>query len=294
MKFRRSSPIHGSFRGVAVFICIVAVLLIGAFSFRLLYPATGTAELEIRFLDVGQGDSALILHADGTVMIDTGESENGPYLGNILDMCGGKLSCLVLTHPHSDHMGGAAYILEHYDVDTVILPTGPGGDGGYTALLALIRDKGIATATLAPGEAFRLGDLRFTCLAPLTDHDWENDNSYVLRMDYGEISALFTGDAESASEATQLAVYGAAPGGFLDVDLLKVGHHGSATSSTDLYLAAVTPKYAVISCGADNAYGHPHKEVLSRLMQAGARILRTDLSGTVVFRTDGNTLELIP
>ena len=108
------------------------------------------------------------------------------------------------------------------------------------------------------------------------------------------VSFLFTGDAESASEATQLAVYGAAPGGFLDVDLLKAGHHGSYTSSTDLYLAAVTPEYAVISCGVDNAYGHPHKEAIAHLTECGARILRTDLAGTVVFRSDGKTLELLP
>lgn len=294
MKFRQSSHIHGSFRGVAVYICILAVIVAAALSFRLLHPLTGTEYLEIRFLDVGQGDSALILHENGTVMIDTGESENGAYLGNILDSCGGKLTCLILTHPHADHIGGAVYIIENYDVEMVILPIGPGGDAGYATLLEKIDNRRIPTTVMKAGEAFRIGDVRFTFLAPLFDYSGENDYSYVIRLDYGNVSALFTGDAETASEADQIACYGTEAGGPLDVDILKVGHHGADTSSTGAYLAAVTPMYAVISCGTDNTYGHPHAEAVSRLTQIGAQILRTDLAGTVIFRTDGETVERIP
>lgn len=291
MKHRRPLRLRGSTRGILIFLCAVLLLVAGIFTYLHLRTPADTGYLEILFVDVGQGDSALLSHRDGNVLIDTGTTESGAVIGNVLREHGGYLNCLVLTHPHSDHTGGAAYIIENFRIDTVILPENMEESD---PIVKAIRQKNISTAILTPGEAFRIGELQFTCLAPLSEHNWENDNSYVLRLDYGEVSALFTGDAESASEATQLAVYGAAPGGFLDVDLLKAGHHGSSTSSTDLYLAAVTPEYAVISCGVDNAYGHPHKEAISHLMECGARILRTDLSGTVVFRTDGKILELIP
>ena len=291
MKRKRLLRLRGSTRGIIIFLCVVLLLVAGIFTYLHLHSIADAEYLEILFVDVGQGDSALLSHRDGNILIDTGTTESGAVIGNVLREHGGYLSCLVLTHPHSDHTGGAAYIIENFKIDTVILPEDMAEND---PILKAIRQKNISTTTLQPGKAFRIGEMQFTCLAPLSEHNWENDNSYVIRLDYGEMSALFTGDAESASEATQLAVYGAAPGGFLDVDLLKVGHHGSYTSSTDLYLAAVTPEYAVISCGVDNAYGHPHKEAIAHLMECGARILRTDLSGTGGVRTDGKTLELIP
>ena len=294
MAFRRMSNTRGSFRGVILFVCILAVIVTAALSFRFLRPAANTDYLEIRFLDVGQADSALIQNKNGTVLIDTGYRDSGAYLGNVLRECGGKISCLILTHPHGDHVGGTLYVLEHCDVEMVILPPVPGEDTRYDAILEEIEEQDIPTRTLSHGEGFEMGRARFTFLAPLKTYTEENDNSYVIRLDYGEISALFTGDAEADSERDQVKLYGAAEGGPLDVDILKVGHHGSASSTTDTYLRAVTPTYAVISCGMGNDYGHPHKEVTNRLTKAGILILRTDLAGNIHFRTDGETIELLP
>ena len=294
MAFRRMSNTRGSFRGVIIFVCILAVIVTAALSFRFLRPATDTDYLEIRFLDVGQADSALIQSKNGTVLIDTGYRDSGAYLGNVLRECGGKISCLILTHPHGDHIGGTLYVLEHCDVELVILPPVPGEDTRYDAILEEIEEQDIPTRTLSHGEGFEMGRARFTFLAPLKTYTEENDNSYVIRLDYGEISALFTGDAEADSERDQVKLYGAAEGGPLDVDILKVGHHGSASSTTDTYLRAVMPTYAVISCGMGNDYGHPHKEVTNRLTKAGILILRTDLAGNIHFRTDGETIELLP
>lgn len=294
MAFRRMSNTRGSFRGVIIFVCVLAVIVTAALSFRFLRSGTDADDLEIRFLDVGQADSALIHNKDGTVLIDTGYRDSGAYLGNVLQKCGNKLSCLILTHPHGDHIGGALYVLEHCDVETVILPPVPIEDSRYEAILEEIEEQDIPTRTLSPGEGFEMGRARFTFLAPLTEYTEENDNSYVIRLDYGEISALFTGDAEAESEKDQVKLYGSAEGGYLDVDILKVGHHGSASSTTDTYLAAVTPTYAVISCGMGNDYGHPHREVTDRLTKAGILILRTDLAGDIHFRTDGETIELLP
>ena len=294
MAFRRMSNTRGSFRGVIIFVCILAVIVTAALSFRFLRPAANTDYLEIRFLDVGQADSALIQNKNGTVLIDTGYRDSGAYLGNVLRECGGKISCLILTHPHGDHIGGTLYVLEHCDVEMVILPPVPGEDTRYDAILEEIEEQDIPTRTLSHGEGFEMGRARFTFLAPLKTYTEENDNSYVIRLDYGEISALFTGDAEADSERDQVKLYGAAEGGPLDVDILKVGHHGSASSTTDTYLRAVTPTYAVISCGMGNDYGHPHKEVTNRLTKAGILILRTDLAGNIHFRTDGETIELLP
>ena len=293
MAFRQSSRSRRSFRGLIIFLCIVTVVITAAVSFRLFRSGAEAGYLEIRFLDVGQADSALIVHDGHTVMIDTGYRDNGAYLRHVLNNYGGKLSCLILSHPHGDHIGGALYILEHCDVEMVILPVGPGGDTRYEAILEEIEQQNIPTKTMQPGEGFQMGRARFTFLAPLADYSNENDGSYVIRLDYGEISALFAGDAESDSEKDQLTLYGSAEGGYLDVDILKVGHHGSASSTTENYLAAVTPTYAVISCGAGNDYGHPHREVILRLSQAGSLTLRTDLAGDVVFRTDGETIELL-
>ena len=294
ISFRRSSNIRGSLRGVIVFACILAVIVTAALSFRFLHADIESDYLEIRFLDVGQADSALIQNKDGTVMIDTGYRDSGAYLGNVLRECGNKISCLILTHPHGDHIGGTLYVLEHCEVDMVILPPIPGEDTRYDAILAEIAEQAIPTRTLSSGEGFSLGRARFTFLAPMREYTEENDNSYVIRLDYGETSALFTGDAEAESEREQVKLYGSAEGGYLDADILKVGHHGSASSTTDTYLAAVTPTYAVISCGMGNDYGHPHKEVTNRLTKAGILILRTDLAGSVLFRTDGETIELLP
>ena len=246
--------------------------------------------LEIHFLDVGQGDSAFICTNEGNALIDTGEADAREFVYLSLKPYGSRLEYLIITHPHSDHMGGASYILEKMDVGTVVLPRSNGWDSTYAELLTDIHASGASVLFADPGLEFSLGDASFRVLAPLDQYAEENDRSAVLRLEFGKISALFTGDAEELSEADQLRQYGSEKKNLLDADILKVGHHGSSSSSSYPYLWAVTPQYAVISCGKNNSYGHPAADVLKRLETIGVKILRTDQLGTIRFVTDGENI----
>lgn len=289
-KKKTSRWIRGNMRGVRIF--LTAVCLLAAVSVCWMAASRplpdGTAE--IHFLDVGQGDSAFIRTEAGGALIDTGEADARQFVYYSLQPYGGRLEYLVITHPHSDHMGGASYILEKMDVGTVILPRSDTWDDAYAALLEAVSKNGASVLFADPGLEFSLGDAHFTVLAPLDRYGEENDRSAVLRMDFGSTSALFTGDAEQLSEADQLREYGSPDGGLLNTDILKVGHHGSSSSSSYSYLWAVTPEYAVISCGKNNSYGHPAADVLKRLETIGAEILRTDRLGTIRIITDGEKI----
>ena len=151
-----------------------------------------------------------------------------------------------------------------------------------------IEQKNCEVIEATPDKTFKVGELNCTILAPISSSYTElNDYSIVIRMDYGETSVLFTGDAEIHSEEEMIARYGSSAGGMLDCDLIKVGHHGSDTSSGQAFLNAVTPVYGVISCGKGNTYGHPIQEILLRYEAMNVTIFRTDLEGSIVFTTTG-------
>lgn len=242
------------------------------------------------FADIGQGDASLVVAPEGTVLIDAGLKDTKEALYHLLAEQGDTLTYLVITHPHDDHIGAATYILEQMDVENILLPIDTSGIAAYKKFLAAVEEEGAVVKTADAGMTFSLGEVDFTCLAPLADTDDKNENSTVIRLDYGSFSALYTGDAGSKSEKAQLAFYGSRAGGVLDVDLLKVGHHGSRYSSIETYLSAVTPEYAVIMCGEGNSYGHPHEEALERLEDVGAEIFRTDEGGTVVVTVIGEAV----
>ncbi len=270
-----------------ILFCIVVVCML---LYRLSVEKTALPEgqLEIYFADIGQGDAALVVTEAGEVLIDAGIKETEAILYHLIAEKDTTLEYLVITHPHADHMGAATYILEMLDVENILLPADTATTASYRKFLSVVAAEGAMVQTVEEGMTFALGEAEFTCLAPLSDTGDKNENSTVLRLDFGDFSALFTGDAGEESENKQLERYGNLPGGPLDVDLLKVGHHGSRYSSTHAYLTAVTPMYAVISCGEGNSYGHPHKETLNRLQIIGAAVYRTDLLGTVaVTVTDG-------
>lgn len=251
-------------------------------------PETGV--VEIAFLDVGQGDSALITTEDGCILIDTGVSEEAQFVHNAAILYGNRLRALLLTHPHSDHMGGAAYILQHMETETLLLPAAAQNDPALDPILRTAQENGTTIYFCTPETEFRLGEVCFRILAPLAEYADTNEQSLVVRMEYGSVSALFTGDAEAESEADQLALYGNDAHSLLRADILKVGHHGSDTSSTFAYLQAVSPRYAVISCGKGNSYGHPAQDILERLSAVGADVFRTDRNGTIRIRTDGKSI----
>jgi competence protein ComEC len=253
-------------------------------------PAPSDGELMFHFIDVGQGDAILITGKEGNILIDTSESRAKEQLDSYLKSAGvEKIDFLVLTHTDADHIGNAEHVIRNYDVKEVLMPDFVATTATYLGVLDALEDKGIVPKLSKAGDQFELGTLKCILLAPLKDYDDANEMSLVIKAIYGDTSVMLTGDAEKESEGDMVDKWSDAT---LKCDILKVGHHGSTTSTTDAFLGAVAPKYAVISCGEDNRYGHPHDETIEKLEEMGVEIYRTDLHGTVVFKTDGKTFAL--
>jgi Predicted hydrolase (metallo-beta-lactamase superfamily) len=262
----------------------------------LLRPGHGMTELHL--LDVGQGDAvALRTGAGRWILVDAGRIwPNGdagrsvvvPYVAHR----GGTVALFVLSHPHADHVGGAASVLAALHPCRFLDPGYVGSTPSYRAALEEARTDAIPWQRVHPGDSIVVDDVVVTALAPdsaWTAHlDDANLASTVLLARVGDVRILLTGDAEAPEEQWLLAHARAE----LRADVLKVGHHGSGTSTTPAFLDAVRPRVALVSVGANNTYGHPDARVLSELANAGAAVLRTDLLGTVIVRTDGRTLEV--
>ena len=251
------------------------------------YSAQAESGLEIHFLDVGQADAAIIQCDGETMMIDGGDAGDSSlvyaYLMRTLGV--GYIKAMIATHPHADHIGGLSGALNACTVGTVYSSVTQYDSEAFSSLLKYAQRQGISITVPQPGDTFTLGSDVVEFLAPQRSHGSVNDLSLVVRIDYGETSFLFTGDAEWDSEHAMVD-----SGCELSATLLKVGHHGSDTSSGYVFLREVMPQYAVISVGADNTYGHPADAVLSRLRDAGATVYRTDLHGTIICHSDGQTL----
>ena len=246
----------------------------------------GGETLEVHFIDVGQGDSTLIRYGDHAMLIDAGDPYSGETVRAYLDSQGIEaLDAVVWTHPDSDHIGGAALIIEEYDIGTVYMTDMSSDVYAYTNLINALNAAGISYTVPAPGDKFALGEAVATFLGPIDTSDNMNDNSIALILNYGEISFLFTGDAESAEEEALMEMW---PD--LSATVYQAGHHGSAKSSGRSFLEEITPSFVVVSCGEGNDYGHPHKNFLSRVAAVGALLFRTDLQGTIVARTDGTDI----
>ena len=248
--------------------------------------------LEVHIIDVGQGDSILVRTDDGVLLIDAGTNSSEDELRAYLDACGvDDIDCFVCTHPHEDHIGGADMILGEYNVERLIMPETESTTVTFTKLLDALEASDAFYTEPVVGDVYTIGGFAFTILAPDESvADDSNNSSIVLRLDYGSTSFMFTGDAEAESEACILAEFSPSE---LDCDFLKLGHHGSTTSTTEEFLDAVSPEYAAISCGEGNSYGHPHRETLDKLASRGItgdKLLRTDLDGTCVVYSNGERI----
>lgn len=242
------------------------------------------------FLDVGQADSILVKGPGGEhMLIDAGKNDTADELVAMLkDYEVDDIDYLVLTHPHEDHVGGADTVLENFEVKNVISPDIGADSKTWKDVVDAIEKEGCMEITASVGATYTLfEECKFEILGPVDADTDLNNASVVLRLDYGESSFLFTGDAEKESEEAMLKRVGREK---LDVDVLKAGHHGSSTSSSADFLAAVSPAYAVISCGEGNSYGHPHSETLERYNGRGIVTYRTDKEGTVILQSDGEKL----
>ena len=288
-KRRKKSKAKGIATAVVVLIAVIAGLFFGKdaiFGGNTSDPVSG-GEVQFHFIDVGQGDAALIRTEKGDILIDAGTNSSEDELKAYLDRLGvTDIEYAVFTHPHEDHIGGADMILNTYNVKNVILPDATSTSKTFERMMDAIEAERCGVIEATPDKTFKVGELTCTILAPIsTSYTETNDYSVVIRADYGETSVLFTGDAETHSEAEMLERYRFK--GLLDCDLLKVGHHGSDTSSSQAFLDAVTPVHAVISVGEGNTYGHPKQEILARYEAMRITIHRTDKEGSIVFTTTG-------
>ena len=247
----------------------------------------------VHYIDVGQGDCSLVVCNGKTLLIDGGENEHETKVINYLrSLKIEKLDYIIATHPHTDHIGGLPEVLLEFGADKIIMPRISKEltptNSTYTALLKAIKASGAKAIPARVGQTYELGGAVFEILAPISyDADNLNNFSVVTRLTYGGKSFLFTGDAETKEEAEIIA-----GGAQLKSNVIKVGHHGSKTSSSKKFLEAVMPEICIIMCGEDNDYGHPHESVLKRIANYTDRIYRTDICGDIVIRSDGTELSV--
>ena len=246
-------------------------------------------ELMVHFIDVGQADCALIAYGDYHMLIDGGNKEDGQLVVSYLQQQGIEdLDAVVCTHAHEDHVGGLPSVLAVYPTYSIYAPTRTYSSRIFDDFLYYADQQRQEVIIPAPNDTISVGDngeLMITVLGPVQSYAETNDTSIILKVEYGETSFLFTGDMEVAAENDMLDYWGTKMD--WNVDVLKVGHHGSDTSTGYRFLNEVMPTYGVISVGEGNTYGHPNEEPLSRLKQAGTILLRTDKLGHIIAHSDG-------
>lgn len=268
---------------------LVAVLIFAAWLYGRLSGGIAEGEARFYFFDVGQGDAAAVVTRDACIVVDAGTEASEERLRLQLERAGiRRIDLAVFTHPHEDHIGGADMLIENFEVGAVLMPDNKSDTLTYSRLISALQSKNIELIPAEEGYTVELGGLSLCVLFASADATDENDMSAVVRISFGETSAIFTGDAGESAEKMILAKY---PAYELRCGILKAGHHGSSTSTCTEWAETLLPQFAVISCGAVNDYGHPHEEVLRRLAAVGAEIFRTDLDGTVCFVSDGRVLE---
>lgn len=243
-------------------------------------------ELRVSFIDVGQGDSEFIELPNGeTMLIDAGTNETGKNVVDYIKSLGyTSINYVVGTHPHEDHIGGLDDVIKTFDIGSIYMPKVTADTKTFEDVLDAAESKNLIINTAKSGVSIMdTEDLSVKFLAPTLD-SYENTNDYsaVVKVVYGDTSYLFTGDAEEFSENLITDD--------VNADVLKVGHHGSSTSTSTEFLKKVSPSSAVISCGKGNSYGHPHSETLQKLADMGTAVYRTDELGTIVSVSDGKTI----
>lgn len=309
-KSRKKDPqkiINRVFFGIFITICVIGFAFTileanGRLSYQALAELLGLSpkahepkgdSAAVYYLDVGQGDSIVITAGGKTILIDSGESDQFQTVSAFLDRQGiSRLDIVVGTHPHSDHIGSMYEIIDNFEVGEVILPKIPDElvptSLCYERLLDSIGRNQVVFSWAEPGTVYTLSeDAEFEILAPTSmNFDNLNDYSVVTRFIHGKNIFLFTGDAEAAAEKELTSRYLN-----LYADVLKVGHHGSGTSTGKKFMLAVSPEAAVISVGAKNSFSHPSDKVLDRLKSYGVTCFRTDRNGTVIAESDGENIQ---
>lgn len=257
------------------------------------YPQTSESELAVYFLDVDQSDCSILMNNRQVLMIDSGTPDQITTIREALQSLGiTKIDYLIITHQHDDHMGGAQTILQNYEVANIIMPklskVNMVTTRAYENLLSTIKDKQVHAIAAEPNLTFDFGNAECTILAPLSQDENLNNMSAVTKVTFGSTSFLFQGDAEKKVESAILS-----NGTDVSADVIKVGHHGSKTSSSKKYIDAVSPKVAVISCGVENSYGHPHSATLDTLKNIGADTYITYEYNSLCVKSDGKKITVL-
>lgn len=244
-------------------------------------------DLKIYFIDVGQADSILLEQNGKFMLIDAGNNDDSELVVNYLKEKGvQKLDYVIATHTHEDHIGGLDTVINNFDQDKIMFPKVTSTTKTFEDFVIAVKGKNKKLYAPKSGEKFTFADSTFEVLAPNSD-SYEDGNNYsiVIKLTYKEKSFLFTGDAEKISENEILT-----KGYNLKSDLIKIGHHGSSSSTSDKFLKSVNPDYAVICVGKDNSYNHPNKSVMARLKKYGIKVYRTDEQGSITVISDGKNI----
>ena len=277
-------------RSIVVTVLMLLAAIIYAVFF-LLEPAVDFAggELTVTFIDVGQGDSILIQQGGNAILIDSGAFHTRERVISTLDSMGvTSLDFVIATHPHADHMGAMGVVIDTYDIGHVMMPYATNNTVAFERMLESIANKNLRIERPVPGSTVVAGNIELEIVAPNSEsYSNLNNHSIITRLGWGDTSFLFTGDAEVLSENEVLE------NGFnISATVLDVGHHGSSTSTSENFLDAVNPEFAILSLAADNKYGHPHVEVMERLEARNIAVYRTDTMGTITLRSDGTNISI--
>ena len=276
---------------ISSIIGIIIVLLAGYFGIDLTQDSKvpKDSELMISYMDVGQGDAAYIKVNGNDILIDAGPRSNSKEL---LEQLKAKniddFELVIATHPHEDHIGGMVDVFKEYEVKAFYSPKITHTTKTYENLVKAVKDEGLKTKELKGGMVIDLGEgAKFDVFTPQkSEYEELNDYSPIMKLSFGDTSYLFTGDAEKLAEEEALAKYKTS----LDSDVIKFGHHGSSSSSSNAFIEAVSPKYGIISCAKDNKYGHPHSETLDIIKKYNIKTFRTDTDGEIILTSDGKSI----
>lgn len=250
--------------------------------------AETSAEMKVHFIDVGQADSTLLVTEEFTILIDTGDWNSSDALDYLHEQKIRDIDIVIGTHPDADHIGQLDRIVEQFEVEEVWMSGNTSTSNVFIRALEAIDSTGTEYYEPRAGEVFDIGALQLEVLYPESTTGKVNEESISVKLTYGEVRFVFTGDAGVDEEQDMIDA------GFnLEAEILQLGHHGSNTSTSNSFLAAVSPEVAIYSAGSNNSYGHPHAEVIAAAENAGAEIYGTDVNGTVIVETDGETYSVL-
>ncbi len=306
-KFKRYIFIRNKKVYVYIYLFIVLVLathfleVFGVLSYNKLHSSLNSingvkkqeSEFSVYYLDVGQSDCTIVTCDGKVLMIDTGTvNQVHKIRESLFSLEVNTIDYMVITHQHDDHMAGASQLMDEYEIKNVVMPKLSSINSvdslTYQDLINKIAVKSIKPIAVSAGDAFMLGTAKVEILSPIKQDKNLNNMSVVIKITYGDTEFLFQGDSESTVEKQILR-----SGADIDVDVIKIGHHGSNTSTSDSYIDAVSPQYAIVSAGIKNDYGHPSFPVIDRLHQNNVEIYSTSYNGNIIVNSDGNNISII-